>query len=92
MKNIRTLGLPEDTPTENLGAKIRDLMRDLEMELGETMNSIDSVMRLGKPTKNDNQKPRQVLLTFKSIESRHRFIRNCMKLKGKRRGFAILED
>ena len=56
------------------------------------MNSIDSVMRLGKPTKNDNQKPRQVLLTFKSIESRNRFIRNRRKLKGKRRGLAILED
>ena len=38
------------------------------------------------------EKPRQVLLAFKSIESRNKFIRNRRKLKGKRKGLVILED
>ena len=92
MKNIRIVGLPEDTPTENLNAKIKDLKRDMGMNPDETMSTVDTVLRLGKPTKNNATKPRHILLTFKSIESRNKFIRSRRNLKGKRKGLAVLED
>ena len=92
MKNVRIVGLPEESPTEDLMTKIKKLTQDLELNQDETLEGIDTVLRLGKPTKKDTDKPRQVLLTFKSIEGRNKFIRNRRKLKGKRRGLVILED
>ena len=92
MKNIRIVGLPEDTPTENLNAKIKDLTRDMGMNPDETMSTVDTVLRPRKPTKNNATKPRHILLTFKSIESRNKFIRSRRNLKGKRKGLAVLED
>ena len=84
IKCVQIVGVPEQPPNEGQETDIR-----LRTESGLI---VLTVLRLGKPIKNDTENPRQVFLTFESIESRNKFIRNPRELKGKRRVFVCLWD
>ena len=66
LKNLRINGIPEGDPVDNLKEEIRKLATTMQLDPSPILDDIDIMYRIGKPNPKKAERPRPVLIKFRS--------------------------
>ena len=83
LKNLRINGLPEGKPTDNLRDTIREIATTMQLDPAPILADIDLMYHIGKPNPRNTDRPRPVVIKFRSYRERDKMMKARRLLKGK---------